>query len=340
MGDVLLFFAGPVRCAIPIADTDSAIRMVRSEEPEAGTPPWDAGTINLHGNLVTVLAMRALFGLPVPEPSFSEMLIIVRAGDRTIALRVDAIAETRAQPPAPDESKPVGDSKTDLPGIFETPDGLHVIQDVSGLLDALAKRSDLPLTSCPPEIWRGLPEDSKQLSEPRARTDGSSSMMLLEERARILALPGDHGTGKKTKEILKFRLANREFGIALSYIREVVLTGKITRVPGTPEYIAGICIIRGEIISLVDLRILLPIPHTGITDLNRVIVISGNNLTIGILADQITGIGEMDLDHLEHVHKDSGTKQTILVNHVQDGSLYLLDAETLVSDPRMIIDES
>ena len=76
----------------------------------------------------------------------------------------------------------------------------------------------------------------------------------------------------------------------MKYVREVVLTGGITPVPGTPDYISGICAIRGEIISLVDLRALFSISGKGLTDLNRVIVLTDGTMTFGILADYITGI--------------------------------------------------
>jgi len=111
-------------------------------------------------------------------------------------------------------------------------------------------------------------------------------------------------------------------------------------VPGTPGYIAGICVIRGEIISLVDLRALLPIHHTGITDLNRVIVLSGNNLMFGILADQITGIGNLDLNRLSPSPSDAGPGFMNFIKGIHEGALSLLDTESLLKDPRMVIDES
>jgi len=120
----------------------------------------------------------------------------------------------------------------------------------------------------------------------------------------------------------------------------VVLTGNITPVPSTPEYIAGLSIIRGEIISLVDLRILLSIPRTGLTDLNRVIVLSDSHLTFGILADQITGIAFVSEDRIACVPQDDPLAQTPIIQGIADESLILLNAETLLADSRMIIDQS
>lgn len=342
MEEVLLFSAGS-RCAIPLKDTDEVLRIVQSEPPGRAAPPWDGGTINLHGSLVPVIVMRALFGLMVPVPAPSEMLLITRAGGRSVALRVDAISGTGTQPPALDSSDQAGNSRAVLPGIYVSSDGVHVIQDAGALFQALAgkdARSFIPLASEPVHRY---PEDRLHLPGPESRSDAVSVAMLLEERARILAHPVENPPGQKSAKVLKFTLADREFGIPLSAIREVVLTGRITRVPGTPAYIAGICIIRGEIISLVDLRVLLPIPHTGITDMNRVIVVSGDTLTLGLLADRITGLEDLDEQWVSQVPEDSAEYtegRRKLVNVVKDGALTVIDTATLFSDPRMIIDES
>jgi chemotaxis signal transduction protein len=161
---------------------------------------------------------------------------------------------------------------------------------------------------------------------------------LLEERARKIAQPEEGHPDEAIVEVLKFRLAYQEYAIEMQYIREVILTGEITPVPGTPDYISGICMVRGEIISLVDLRVLLSIPERGLTDLNRVIVLTDHNLTFGILADHITGIGVIELNLI------STDKGSIPVKHgyvkgMAGGSLFVLDAAAIFSDPKMIIED-
>jgi chemotaxis signal transduction protein len=175
---------------------------------------------------------------------------------------------------------------------------------------------------------------------PQETASPSDYDRTLEERARILARPDKSSDDNQSIEVLRFSISHQEFAIEMHHVKEVVLTGKITPVPGTPGYIAGICVIRGEIISLVDLRALLPIHHTGITDLNRVIVLSGNNLMFGILADQITGIGNLDLNRLSPALGEAGPGFMNFIKGIHEGALSLLDTESLLMDPRMVIDES
>ena len=130
----------------------------------------------------------------------------------------------------------------------------------------------------------------------------------------------------------------QEYAIGMQYVREVVLTGDITPVPGTPDFIAGICAVRGEIISLVDLRPLFSLTEKGLTDLNRVIVLTDNKLTFGILADHITGVGTIDMDQHPPIPAALPIDRKYILGVTGD-SMIILDAAVLLSDPRMMIDE-
>ena len=161
---------------------------------------------------------------------------------------------------------------------------------------------------------------------------------ILAERAQKLSQPAARSKGIVRIEVLKFRLAYQEYAIGMKFIREVVLTGGITPVPGTPEYISGICAIRGEIISLVDLRALFSINGKGLTDLNRVIVVTNGTMTFGILADYITGIATIPASIPATPTPQSADEVPYLLG-VVDG-IVVLDGAALLTDRRMLIDET
>lgn len=163
---------------------------------------------------------------------------------------------------------------------------------------------------------------------------------VLSERARRLSAPEPGIIDTDTVELLRFRLAYKEYALEMRYVQEVILTGEITPVPGVPPYITGICAARGRIISLVDLRALFTLPETGLTDLNRVIVISDGRMTFGLLADDISGIGMVPFDRI--VPADPGqtpVPATYFKGTVGD-TFVVLDAAAILSDPLMIIDDS
>lgn len=55
-------------------------------------------------------------------------------------------------------------------------------------------------------------------------------------------------------ELLSFILNKTLFGILLDKVKEIVRETKVTPVPLTPEYIEGVMNLRGEPISIIDLK--------------------------------------------------------------------------------------
>jgi chemotaxis signal transduction protein len=326
MVHLLLFSVDDLHCAIPLAETSHVIRMVKLSPP-AHCVSHEAGTINLHGTIIPVISMRSVLGLKESIPTLTDMLIIAHIGCGDIALWVDATSgiEESLYFPGNQENKESGGSET--PALWITPEGLLVIRDLSLLIAGV---SSAPYSEI--KFPRPKPEEPDM---DFARIDA-----LLEERAKKLAQPEKALSDTAIIEILRFQLAYREYALEMKYIREVILTGEITPVPGTPRYISGICVVRGEIISLVDLRVLLLIPEKGLTDLNRVIVVTNEKLSFGILADQITGIGFLESDKISISEAGIVAAGNNYVKGVAEGPLIVLDAAALFADPKMIIEDS
>jgi purine-binding chemotaxis protein CheW len=163
---------------------------------------------------------------------------------------------------------------------------------------------------------------------------------ILAERARKLAAPEPGTLDTEMVELLRFRLAYKEYALEMQYVQEVILTGEITPIPGVPAHISGICAARGRIISLVDLRALFTIPETGLTYLNRVIVISDGRITFGILADDISGIGTVPTDRIVPSARDQDSVQGRYFKGTVADTFVVLDAAAILSDPLMIIEDS
>jgi purine-binding chemotaxis protein CheW len=336
MVQLLLFSVEDIPGAIPLADTTHVIRMVRLAETP-GALPGEALMMNFHGRPVPVIPVRELFGLARHAPRLTDMLVIAHDGTREIALWVDATTGVQDLP-VPAESP--GQPEQQYSGVTVSPEGLRVITDLPRLI---ASRAGVPFSGAP-----AVPGEAADTAIPvygeAPGMDGpgefSPVASVLEERARKTAQPDEGLSETAMVEVLRFRLAYREYAIEMQHIREVILTGEITPVPGTPDYISGICVVRGEIISLVDLRVLLSIPERGLTDLNRVIVLTDQALTFGILADHITGIGSIGLDRIVEPDPDTLPEKSSYVKGIADGTLIVIDTSVLFSDPRMIIEDA
>jgi purine-binding chemotaxis protein CheW len=324
----LQFSVEGVSCAITVGKTVFVERMVRIA-PQPDGEYGIAGVINLHGRTVPVYPIRTFLGFPDRKPRLSDVLIVTKTGSDCVALWVDETSGISPDATLPVEDISVRAGEPTVQGLTITAEGLVIISDLAGFL----KNRNREQIRAALSTMRVIPRVENE-NEITGRIETT-----LTERAQKLAQPAARLKGIVRIEVLKFRLAYQEYAIEMKFIREVVLTGAITPVPGTPEYISGICAIRGEIISLVDLRALFSISGRGLTDLNRVIVVTDGTMTFGILADYITGIATIPaILPAEPIPVPSSGEVPYQLG-VVDG-IVVLGGAALLADPRMLIDET
>ena len=333
MANMLIFSVDDSRYAIPFGAVESIVRMVRMK-PDLAPRGAIMGTVDFHGSILPVYSVRRIFGHRDREAISSDVLIIVQIAGDPAALWADGTSGIYDMPvPAVPES-----NEKFSPGTFRATDGTIIIRDPEAILKGILASGSQSDKLNP--VRNDIPNDRGILSDtgPEDNLNLSRNQATMSSRAAELARPQDAGPGRKFEEFLWFRLMYQEYAIGMHYVREVILTGEITPVPGTPDFIAGICAIRGEIISLVDLRGLFSLTERGLTDLNRVIVITDGVLTFGILADTITGVGTIDRDQLSLEPEDTLIDRRYLRGIIGKSTI-VLDAPALLADPRMIIDE-
>ena len=111
---------------------------------------------------------------------------------------------------------------------------------------------------------------------------------ILHARARALARePKKKEEIEKSIEVVEFLLAYERYGIESRFVREVYPLRELTPLPCTPAFVLGIINVRGQILSVIDIKKFFDLPEKGLTDLNKVIIVHGGGLDLGILADLI-----------------------------------------------------
>ena len=163
---------------------------------------------------------------------------------------------------------------------------------------------------------------------------------ILRARAKSLAQePERKGEAEEHLEVLAFLLAHEMYAIETVFIREVYPLTELMPLPCTPDYIFGIINIRGQILTIIDMKKFFDLPEKGITNLNRVILVQGETMELGILADEILGIRNIPAGGL---HPPPPTMTGIHAGYLKgvagDG-LILLDTERFLTDKQLIVHE-
>jgi purine-binding chemotaxis protein CheW len=161
---------------------------------------------------------------------------------------------------------------------------------------------------------------------------------ILKARAEALARePAQAQAAGDDIEVVEFVLAYERYALETRYVREVCPLENLTPLPCTPAFVLGIVNVRGEILSVIDLKKFFELPEKGLTDLNKVIVLETENMLFGILADAVPGVRRVPVDEIQpSLPTLTGVREAYL-RGVTAERMVILDADKLLADERIIV---
>ncbi len=140
-------------------------------------------------------------------------------------------------------------------------------------------------------------------------------------------------------ETVDFLLAGEMFGVEVAHVREILPLRDVTRLPCTPTFVIGVINLRGKILSVIDVRKFYALPDSGITDLNKVIILGDQEMEFGILADRILGVRQTPLHEIQAgLPTLHGVRQDSLKG-ITNQRVAILDAQKLLRDQRILVNE-
>lgn len=96
---------------------------------------------------------------------------------------------------------------------------------------------------------------------------------------------------------LCFNLGPEEYSIPLLTVKEVIGLPEITSVPQSPPYFLGIMNLRGQVISVVDLRLKLSIKPTA-SEETSVVILDMGELNLGVVVDKVNSVHMLSSDKI------------------------------------------
>jgi purine-binding chemotaxis protein CheW len=113
--------------------------------------------------------------------------------------------------------------------------------------------------------------------------------------------------GKRSLEVLTLTLQGEKFALEAGRVQEILDLVNVTEVPGGPAFLNGLVNVRGKVVPLADLRLKFEMAATPPTIDTRIIVINisldGETTTVGLLADKVHEVTEMNAEVLEDTPK-------------------------------------
>lgn len=161
---------------------------------------------------------------------------------------------------------------------------------------------------------------------------------ILKKRAMTLALePEKLVNANELMQIITFSLSSEIYGIESAFVREVYPLKDFTPLPGVPPFVLGIINIRGQILSIINLKKFFGLPEKGLGELNKVIILRNDHMEFGILADTILGTKSILLATIQaSIPTITGIGATFLKG-VTPEHMIVLDGESILSDRSIVI---
>jgi purine-binding chemotaxis protein CheW len=105
-------------------------------------------------------------------------------------------------------------------------------------------------------------------------------------------------------KMVTFTLAGKDYGVDIMKVKEISKARKFTFVPNSAPYVRGVYNLRGDIISVIDLRMFFnqPAKQAGENDLESMIIVRLEDHVIGIIVDEIDKVVGISSDSVQPPH--------------------------------------
>jgi purine-binding chemotaxis protein CheW len=182
--------------------------------------------------------------------------------------------------------------------------------------------------------------DANAASDRTAMPTDESKASILRARAQALAVePPQPPTTSGQIEVVEFQLARENYAIESNWVKEVHPLKDLTPVPCAPPFVFGIINVRGQILTVIDLRTFFNLPFKGITNLHTVIILKNEHMELGILADAITGAKSVSLDAIQPTLPTLHGVRAQYLRGVTDDRVVIIDAARLMSANEIIVNQ-
>jgi purine-binding chemotaxis protein CheW len=156
--------------------------------------------------------------------------------------------------------------------------------------------------------------------------------------AQVSLHPPRADASDEVLEVLVFESAGERYALEASRVAQVCPMSPVTVIPGVPGFVVGIVPHHGNVLSVIDLRSLLNLPLSRLADPAAIIVLESETMAFGILAESIVGVERYTLASLQQAWPALANIEKTYLKGVAPDRTAILDAERLLSDPRLIVD--
>jgi purine-binding chemotaxis protein CheW len=152
----------------------------------------------------------------------------------------------------------------------------------------------------------------------------------------------DSEENTKIKPIAVICWGNEYFGLNLELVREFTSIYNLTPIPCCPKHIIGNMNLRGEIITLVDIRNALNLPTNPVSVGSKVVVIEIDNIIAGFPIDRVLDVVHVNSNDMTKLMATTSSESMLYFQGIvpfEEGILCVLDLAKLLNHGGLVVNE-
>jgi len=324
----LFFKLGDNKYAVNTSNVLEIMKLPMLDYPQK-LPNNIIGLLKYNNFVINVIDIRFYLDINVSGYNVDSELLIVKTDETIFGIVTDQIIGISPFESSKIDTIPFIDNKTIIDSIYKhNQDTIFIINiySIENLLKGTIHSENI-------DIQGLFPKDEYSVSVLKSRTQS------LAAKNRFSLVSGELHAKKK---LISFNLNNDSYCIALDYVKEVLKDSLITHVPGTPDFIEGIMNLRGDYITVLNVKKLLGINTNNIvkqeendeqTDKNPVIIVNCNDMDLAFLIDKINELFEFPDDKIVETGESYYTAEFIY----NDMPYTILNIDKIYTDKRIIV---
>jgi purine-binding chemotaxis protein CheW len=132
------------------------------------------------------------------------------------------------------------------------------------------------------------------------------------------------------RKTLVFRVGNALYACDIASVREIVRFAPLTRIPGAPPFVRGLLNVRGEVLTVLDLGVMLRADTPPIVGGGIVVVETGGRLA-GLVVEEVIGVEAVVPDPSAAKPAEDSAAIVRPMGHLGDRVVLYLDVPAFVS---------
>ncbi len=315
----LYFQVGDSKYAVNSENVLEIMKLPALDYPQK-LPNNIVGLLKYNNFVINVVDVRFYLNIDVKPYTPQNELLIVKTDELIFGIITDKVIGILPFDSALVDAIPYADATTVVDSLYKINQETIFIINIYSVETLLKQHKDWKDVDIPSLFPQD--EASKALMAKRTHAIVDKSNMRLAS-----------GELHVKNKYISFNLNNDSYCIALDYVKEVLKDTSITNVPGIPNFIEGIMNLRGDYITVINLKNFLDLDSTVNYEKKPVIIVKYNELKLAFLIDKINELFEFQDDGVDNSGDGYFSKEFIY-----NETLYtILNVEKIMEDKRIVI---